>query len=210
MTSTTRILVVNDDAPMRQALAEHLGTQGFAVAEAASIAEAEALAEGHDLVVVDDRPPGLDGRALCHALRRAGRTAATVLLTASSVEHGCADEVVAKPYRLGALLATLRALATRRRAATPLVVGRWQFDRARRTLCDADGGQLRLTDKEAAILEHLHAATGPVGREELLAKVWGYSAAITTHTLETHIYRLRRKLGEDVLLTEAGGYRLAN
>ncbi|MBI2235678.1 MAG: response regulator transcription factor [Magnetospirillum sp.] len=208
MRSATRILIVNDDAPLRRALAEHLGGHGFAVAEAATAAEGLALAAGHDLVVVDDRPPTLDGRALCLGLRQAGLAAPLVLLTVAA-DSCCADAVVAKPFRLGALVAALRGLAARHRSAAPLAVGRWLFDRTRRCLCDGAGTQTRLTDKEAAILERLHGAGGAVTRETLLTEVWGYSAAVTTHTVETHIYRLRRKLGDDLLVTEPGGYRLA-
>jgi DNA-binding response OmpR family regulator len=208
MSSTTRILIVNDDTPLRRALAEHLGAHGFAVAEAQTVAEGLAQAPDHDLVVVDDHPPGLDGRSLCLALREAGLVTPMLLLTAHAAPC-CADAVLAKPFRLGALLTALRSLVARHRAAAPLAIGRWLFDRSRRRLCDGAGLQMRLTDKEAAILEHLHHAGGAVTRETLLAEVWGYSAAVTTHTLETHIYRLRRKLGEDVLLTEPGGYRLS-
>ncbi|WP_338086784.1 response regulator transcription factor [Magnetospirillum aberrantis] len=121
--------------------------------------------------------------------------------------------VLTKPVRLGTLLArveeTLRAATVDR----PCRLGRWLFDASARTLEAEDGGKVRLTDKEAAILDHLRRAGRVVGRDELLAEVWGYSAAITTHTLETHIYRLRRKIEDDpvhatLLLTEAGGYRL--
>lgn len=122
--------------------------------------------------------------------------------------------VLAKPVRPGVLLARVEE-ALRAAAAEPVRIGPWSFDPVARLLEDAAGRKVRLTDKEVAILEHLRQAGGVVGREALLAEVWGYSAAVTTHTLETHIYRLRRKMEADpanatLLTTEAGGYRLVS
>lgn len=116
-----------------------------------------------------------------------------------------------KPVRLAALMSAIdQALAE---APSPVRIGRWRFDPVDRSLDDQDGTRLRLTDKEAAILTLLLDADGVVGRDELLAKVWGYGDGIDTHTLETHVYRLRQKIEDDpaqatLLLTETGGYRL--
>lgn len=115
-----------------------------------------------------------------------------------------------KPVRMAALVAAIgQALAE---AVAPVHIGPWRFDAPARLL-EKDGDKVRLTDKETAILAHLLAAGSVVGRDELLARVWGYGNDITTHTLETHIYRLRQKIEADpsqasLLLTEAGGYRL--
>jgi DNA-binding response OmpR family regulator len=82
-------------------------------------------------------------------------------------------------------------------------------------LLDAKAKKIRLTDKETNILKYLYRAGGKViSREELLTEVWGYNAGVTTHTLETHVYRLRQKIepdptGPKILITEAGGYRLS-
>ena len=81
-------------------------------------------------------------------------------------------------------------------------------------LLQADGRKVRLTEKETNILKFLHASAGTVPREILLHEVWGYGPAVATHTLETHIYRLRKKIEQDpakaqILLTEGGGYRLS-
>ena len=82
-------------------------------------------------------------------------------------------------------------------------------------LVDGNQKKIRLTEKETNILKYLYrAGAKAVSREELLAEVWGYNAGVTTHTLETHVYRLRQKIEPDpgnarLLLTEAGGYRLA-
>ncbi len=118
-----------------------------------------------------------------------------------------------KPVRLGAFLARVEEMLSAAPSET-VALGPWRFDVAARSLEGADGRKVRLTDKETAILDHLRRVGGVVGREQLLAEVWGYSAAVTTHTLETHIYRLRRKIEADpasatLLITEPGGYRLA-
>lgn len=174
METRPRILLLDDDALSRQALAEVLDGAGFAIVAVAT--------QPHDLVLAAERP-----------------------------EPSLAPFVpLAKPVRVGALVAALRqALA---QGAAPRI-GPWRFDEAGRLLDDEAGRKIRLTDKEAAILAYLRRDGGVVARDTLLIEVWGYSTAVATHTLETHIYRLRRKIerpGEPpLLLTEAGGYRLA-
>ncbi len=125
------------------------------------------------------------------------------------VEENLVTEVFAKPLRLGHLLARLhfhREIAPKLRSV-PLQIGPYQLDGQQRSLTDGEN-ILRLTEKETALLEYLAQSAGPVGREELLASVWGYDARIDTHTLETHIYQLRRKLGSELILNEGGLYRL--
>ncbi|MGE5503608.1 MAG: winged helix-turn-helix transcriptional regulator [Actinomycetota bacterium] len=186
MSSRPRLLVVASDPVFRRALAQHLGEAGgFAVVEAASVDEA---GPGWELAVVDDE--ATDAPAACARLREAGAGVVTVN----------------RPLRLGALLARLGELAAR---ARPVPLGPWLFDLAGRCLSAGDR-RIRLTDKEAAIVDHLLRAGGTVARDTLLAEVWGYGAGVDTHTLETHVYRLRRKLGDELLVTEAGGYRLAH
>ncbi len=93
-------------------------------------------------------------------------------------------------------------------------IGPYEFRPSAKMLTDAKLRKIRLTEKETNILKYLYRAGGkPVSREELLTEVWGYNAGVTTHTLETHVYRLRQKIEPDpavaqILLTEAGGYRL--
>jgi DNA-binding response OmpR family regulator len=183
--SQRHILLLEGDPSARQTLAEILEGAGHRVSAGASVP----ATLNCDLIVAE---PGLLPEA------DAG---------------GIPVVVLTKPVRPGALLARVEeALRAAPAAAMPL--GKWRFDPVARLLEDRDGNRVRLTDKEAAILEHLRQAEGVVGRETLLAEVWGYSAAVTTHTLETHIYRLRRKIEADpanatLLVTEAGGYRLA-
>ncbi|MCR6629453.1 MAG: response regulator transcription factor [Magnetospirillum sp.] len=182
--SQRHILLIEADPLARQALAELLENAGHRVTARA----APVPADGFDLVLAE----------------------APVL--AQAEPGGVPMLALAKPVRLGPLLARVED-ALRTAPAAAVMLGPWRFHAAARLLEDAHGGKVRLTDKEAAILEHLHRAGGVVARETLLAEVWGYSEAVTTHTLETHIYRLRRKIEADpanaaLLITEPGGYRL--
>ena len=193
-----------EDSALRQVLADHLRALGHILADSAA---------GAEVAVVDGAVAGAAEE--CRRLKEESGLAVLVLAgAAEGVAAGTADAVAAKPVRLGQLGARLEELAARRRRAGAGAIGGWRFDPAARLLQDESGHRVRLTDKEALILETLRRAGGVVGRDQLLADVWGYSAAVTTHTLETHIYRLRRKIEADpararLLLTEAGGYRLA-
>jgi DNA-binding response OmpR family regulator len=176
------------------------------------------------VIVLDIGLPDLDGREVCRAIRRRGIATPIVVVTAAgsdadailSLESG-ADDYVSKPFRFGVLLARLRALL-RRHEHSDLVeytLGTITFSpRSRRLVDHATGRHGRLTDKESAVLHFLcRAKNRLVDRETLLAEVWGYRDGVDTHTLETHIYRLRRKIEEDpgnprLLVTEGNGYRL--
>ncbi|KAF0225551.1 MAG: DNA-binding response [Rhodospirillaceae bacterium] len=169
------------------------------------------------ILVIDDDPA--IRQILAELLEQAGYAVGDqgdmadfqVVLTSAPLSDCPLPQVtLTKPVRLAALAAAI-ALALAQ-AVAPAQIGPWRFDQAARLL-EKDGDKVRLTDKEAAILAHLLAAANVVGRDELLARVWGYGSDITTHTLETHIYRLRQKIEADpsqacLLLTEAGGYRL--
>ena len=122
-----------------------------------------------------------------------------------------------KPFKLAVLLARIRAQLRSHEHSEGAVyhLGSFEFRPSAKQLIDAQQKKIRLTEKETNILKYLYrAGEKPVSREELLAEVWGYNAGVTTHTLETHIYRLRQKIEPDpatarLLLTETGGYRLA-
>ena len=213
------VLIVGDDEALRRSLAEHLSLfEGFEVAECGSGAEALASASRFDLLLLDAGLPDMDGRALCRALRRSGQDMPIIMLTDGEADiDSPASDHVAKPFRLGALAARLRAQLRRheRGGDEAFAVGAYSFQPSARLLVhDASGARLRLTGKEAAILKCLRRAGGAaVSRRLLLERVWGYHAEADTHTLETHVYRLRQKIEADparprLLLTEAGGYRL--
>ena len=228
--STPRpILFVEDDAALRATLVEILAADGgFAAAEAGTAAEAEAmLAAGdarYDAVLLDVGLPDADGRDLCARLRRAGNRMPVIMLTGADAEgdvvrglEAGANDYVAKPVRPAELLARLRAQLRVFDASEDAAfrVGPYEFRPSARPLLDAARGRkVRLTGKECGILRRLLRAGGePVSREALLREVWDYNDAVSTHTLETHIYRLRQKIEAvpgtpRMLLTRDGGYLL--
>jgi DNA-binding response OmpR family regulator len=135
--------------------------------------------------------------------------------TIAGLEAG-ANDYVAKPFKFAVLMARIRAQLRSHEQSEDAVfrLGPYEFRPAAKLLVDERQKKIRLTEKETSILKYLYrAGEKPVARDELLAEVWGYNAGVTTHTLETHVYRLRQKIEPDpanakLLLTEAGGYRL--
>jgi DNA-binding response OmpR family regulator len=223
------ILIVDDDQVLRAMLAEQLSVDGeFTAYEAERAADAEAQVIGgnarYDAVILDVGLPDGDGRDLCSRLRRHGVKVPIIMLTGSDDEADVvrgldsgANDYIAKPFRMAELLARLRAQLRIFENSEDAVftIGPYTFRPSAKLLQDTEHNRrIRLTEKEAAILKFLYrAGTKPVGRQVLLNEVWGYNAAVTTHTLETHIYRLRQKIEPDptsarLLLTEGGGYRL--
>jgi len=166
----------------------------------------------------------MDGREVCRKLRAAGVACPIIMLTGATAESDTvagldagANDYVAKPFRLGELMARIRVQLRQHEASEDAVfaIGPYSFQPGRKLLVDPAGRKkVRLTEKEAAILRFLYrAGESPVSRETLLGEVWGYNAGVNTHTLETHIYRLRQKMERDpanavILVTAAGGYRL--
>jgi len=223
------ILIVDDDRALRTMLAEQLAVDGeFAASEAGTAGEAEAKMTARearfDAVILDVTLPDGDGRDLCAKLRRGGLKVPIIMLTGSDNESDVvrgldagANDYIAKPFRLAELLARLRAQLRIFENSEDAVfsIGPYTFRPAAKLLQEsARNRRIRLTEKEAAILKFLYrAGMRPVARQVLLNEVWGYNAAVTTHTLETHIYRLRQKIEPDpsnarLLVTEGGGYRL--
>ncbi len=225
MAQARTLLVVDDDADLREALAEQLELEGFRVARAGDVAtgRAAATAERPDLLILDVDLPDGDGRDLCRTLRDGGVAAPVIMLTGAGEDADAirgldsgADDYVTKPFRFAVLLARIRAQLRQhdQSEAAVFAIGPYSFHPAQKLLLDGRGRKVRLTEKETSILKYLYRKGGEaVGREELLTEVWGYNAAVTTHTLETHVYRLRQKVeppgGDKVILTEGGGYRLA-
>jgi DNA-binding response OmpR family regulator len=223
------LLIVDDDAALRSTLAEQLEVDGeFAPAEAGTVAEAERMLTApdarFDAVLLDIGLPDGDGRDLCARLRKHGLKVPIIMLTGADAETDVvrgldagANDYIAKPFRLNELLARLRAQLRvfDNSEDAVFVIGPYTFRPSAKLLLEqARNKKIRLTEKEAAILKFLYRSGGkPVGRQILLNEVWGYNSAVTTHTLETHIYRLRQKIEPDptnarLLLTEGGGYRL--
>lgn len=223
------ILIVDDDLALRSTLAEQLVMDGeFRATEAGSMAEAdEALGQAgmrFDALILDVSLPDGDGRDYCTQLRERGFKLPIIMLTGSAEETDVvrgldsgANDYVSKPFRLSELMARLRAQLRMFENSEDAVfnIGPYVFRPATKLLHEpVKNRRIRLTEKEAAILKFLYrAGAKPVARQVLLNEVWGYNAAVTTHTLETHIYRLRQKIEPDpsnsqLLITEAGGYRL--
>jgi DNA-binding response OmpR family regulator len=229
MSGERPILIVDDDRALREMLAEQLQYDGeFAADAAGSVAEADAKLQArdarYDALILDVGLPDGDGRDLCATLRRGGFKMPIIMLTGSDEESDVvrgldsgANDYIAKPFRLAELLARLRAQLRIFENSEDAVftIGPYTFRPSAKLLQEpVKNRRIRLTEKEAAILKFLYrAGTKPVARQVLLNEVWGYNAAVTTHTLETHIYRLRQKIEPDpsnarLLVTEGGGYRL--
>jgi DNA-binding response OmpR family regulator len=226
MAAVKRILLVDDDPDLREALADQLVmTEEFDVFEAGDGEGGltRARAEHYDLVILDVGLPDMDGRELCRLMRKEGVKCPILMLTGHATDsdqiHGLdagANDYIAKPFKLPVLLARIRAQLRQHEQSEDAVfgVGPYSFRPANKLLLDEAEKKIRLTEKETNILKYLYrAGNAVVPRDILLHEVWGYNAGVTTHTLETHIYRLRQKIEPDptnarILVTEPGGYRL--
>ena len=221
-----RILLVDDDAELRKTLIDQLSPyREFELVEADTAADALGKVRGNhvDLMLLDVGLPDMDGREAVKIMRREGFKSPIIMLTGQDsdadqilgLESG-ANDYVTKPFRFSVLLARMRAALRQHDQSEDVVftIGPYSFQPAAKLLEAPDGGKVRLTDKETSILKYLYRQ-GPktITREILLKEVWGYNNRVTTHTLETHIYRLRQKIERDpsnarLLVTEEGGYRL--
>jgi len=228
MSNRRPILIVDDDATLLEMLAEHLDATGeFSVTTAASIEDADRALQSEDAhfdaVVLDIGLPDGDGRDYCARLRKRGQNMPIIMLTGANEESDVvrgldsgASDYVAKPFRASELVARLRAQLRifERSEEAVFPVGPYVFRPAKKLLQDTGlNRRIHLTDKETAVLKFLYRSDKTVDREILMHEVWGYNSAVRTHTLETHIYRLRQKIEADpsnpsLLVTEGGGYRL--
>jgi DNA-binding response OmpR family regulator len=225
MASVKRVLLVDDDVMLRTSLAEQLAAEDEHVpVEAGTCAEARLRAQDglYEFMILDVGLPDGDGRVLCSEFRASGITCPIVLLTAKDTDADViqgldagANDYIAKPFRFAVLMARIHAHLRSHEQSEEAVyrVGPYTFRPSAKVLLDSRGKKIRLTEKETNILKFLHRSGETVARETLLHEVWGYNPAVTTHTLETHIYRLRQKIennpGEaQILVTESGGYRL--
>jgi DNA-binding response OmpR family regulator len=226
MPNTRKILIIDDDPELRGALTEQLslyeeyeavaaenGNKGVQAAKAGQI----------DLVIMDVGLPDIDGREAARIVRRNGFKAPIIMLTGHDTDSDTilglesgANDYVAKPFRFAVLLARVRTLLRQYETSEDAVftIGPHTFRPGSKLLLNPKGSKVRLTEKESSILRYLYrAGQRPVSRETLLREVWGYNSGVTTHTLETHIYRLRQKIEKDAaapatLVTEVGGYKL--
>jgi DNA-binding response OmpR family regulator len=226
MSNAARLLVVDDDLDLRDTLAEQLRLcDEFDVLTAGTAGEAADLVKGErvDLGIMDVGLPDMDGREAVRQMRRNGFRGPIIMLTGQGsdadtvlgLESGANDYVV-KPFKFAVLLARIRAQLRQHEASEDAIfrIGPYTFRPGAKILVNEKGSKLKLTEKETAILRYLYrAGTRVVSRDTLLSEVWGYNAHVTTHTLETHIYRLRQKIETNpasarILVTEPGGYKL--
>jgi DNA-binding response OmpR family regulator len=226
MSTVRKVLIIDDDDALRETLKEQFTLHDeFAITDAATASAGlkQLRSEMVDLVLLDVRLPDMDGREACKLLRKNGFKSPIVMLTGNvsdadmilGLDSG-ANDYVTKPFKFAVLLARIRAQLRQHEQSEDAVfkIGPYTFKPAAKMLIRGDNRKVRLTEKETNILKFLYrAGERVVGREILLHEVWGYNAGVTTHTLETHIYRLRQKIEADpsqaqILVTETGGYKL--
>ncbi len=220
-----RILLVEDDDVLRESLSEYLSFSGFKTDAVATGTEAldRIQADRFDLVLLDVRLPDTDGRDLCRQIFQTGRSPPIIMLTAADssadilrgFDSGACDYVV-KPVAPQVLVARMRAHLRQHQLTdnAEFDLGTFRFRPGAKVLVDGEGQKVRLTEKENALLRCLlRSRSTPVRREQLLEEVWGYHPSVRSHTLETHISRLRKKLEPEpdsprILATAAdgGGY----
>jgi DNA-binding response OmpR family regulator len=226
MTQVLKILIADDDADLRAALAEQLALHEEFLAVHADSAQGAITAsrqETPDLIIMDVGLPDMDGREAVKRMREDGFKNPIIMLTGHDSEWDTvqgldsgANDYVTKPFRFAVLLARMRAHLRQHETNEEALfrIGPYTFQPGAKLLIGEKNEKLRLTEKETAILRFLYrAGQAVVTREVLLREVWGYNSNVTTHTLETHIYRLRQKIERDpakalLLVTEAGGYKL--
>jgi DNA-binding response OmpR family regulator len=225
-----RILVVEDEAAIRDGLADVLVYHGYLVDAVGDGREGlkKALSGQYDLLLLDVMLPGMDGFAICDEVRKIDREQPIIMLTAKTSEDDIvnglslgADDYVGKPFSIAQLVLRVKAVLRRSRAglaaaAQITLAGDIEIDT--RNLSGRRGSEgLAFTRREIEILQYLQQnADRPVSRDELLTRVWGYdrTADIETRTVDIHIAKLRRKIEPDAkeprnLITVRGaGYRL--
>ena len=220
------ILLVDAEEDLRDALAEQLLiTEEFQVIEAGAGKQAleHVRDDLFDIIILDVGLPDMDGRELCKLMRKQGMKCPIVMLTEHDSDSDTilgldagANDYVTKPFKFSFLLARIRSQLRRFEQSedATFTLGPYTFMPAAKILINNKEHKIRLTEKETNILKFLLRTDNTVvPRDVLLHEVWGYNAGVTTHTLETHIYRLRQKIEPDparvsLLVTEGGGYKV--
>lgn len=225
--NTKKILIVDQNDVLRNAVAEQIERHEEHIAiQATSGDQTLGLVKDQhfEIILLDVGLPDVDGRDLCRLMRRQGIKTPIIMLGGGesdadiirALDSGASDYVT-KPFRLGVLLARIRAHQRQFEqfddATFP--IGPYAFRPSTKILTDRETDKkIHLTEKEAALLKYLYRmGNRPAQRKTLLDEVWGYKANVTSHTLESHIYRLRQKVECDptnvqILVTESDGYRL--
>src|SRR5262245_59077219 len=223
MANKRTILIVDDDAELREALVEQLALheEFEAVAVESGTKGVQAAKNGQvDLVIMDVGRPDVDGREAVRILRKSGFKAPIIMLTGHDTDSDTilglesgANDYITKPFRFAVLLARIRAQLRQHEASADdvFIIGPYTFQPSSKILLNPKGNKVRLTEKETAILRYIYrAGQRPVSSATLLQEDWGYNAVVTTRRLEK---LLRHKIEIDdaspaILVTEAGGYNL--
>ena len=226
MAQLKKILLVVDDEDLRETLTEQLMlSEDLKVSEGTDGAQAieKVNQQSFDLIILDVGLPVTDGRELFRLIREHAVKSPMLMLTESDTDaskvlglNAGTNDYITKPFKFPVLLARIRAQLRQYEQSEDAILklGPYMFNPAGKLLLTETGNQIRLTEKETNILKFLyHTREHVIQRDTLLHEVWGYNAGVTTHTLETHIYRLRQKIETDpsnssLLVTENGGYRL--
>ena len=229
MTGTTvkKILLVDDDEPLRLTLGEQLRLSGnFTTVEAESGAEALSVVKDRyfDAILLNVGLPDMDGREVCRVMRRSGVKSPIIILSGAEsiadtilgLDAG-ANDYITKPFRLDILLARLRAQLRQHEQSEVAIrtIGPYTFRPSAKLLIHSETRtKISLSAKETSILMCLYRSrSNVVSRETLVGEVWGYKAGGTIHAAQTLVYRLRQKIESDpskpeILVTRQGGYQL--
>ena len=221
-----KILLINNDKELGEALAFQLSFDGkYELIETDSETSAFAQINNNfcDLVIINSQSSTLKGYNFIKNLRLASYKKPIIMLISQNsnldipdVQNHKADEYIIKPFRYPVLLKSIETQLYKFKKSenTQYNIGNYIFKPNSKILESNKNRSIRLTEKENNILKFLYKNSGnTVSRETLLHEVWGYNSKVTTHTLETHIYRLRQKIEDDpsnacFLITEPGGYKL--
>jgi DNA-binding response OmpR family regulator len=224
--NSSRLLIVDDDAYLRTSLRQQLLAEGFHnIFDIGSAAGLKTILKeaNPDLILLDIQMPDGNGVEICKQLRSDGFSKPIVMLTAKNAEvdiieglEAGANDYITKPLRMGELLARIHTQLRQFKASDDarFELADLNFVPANKMLHKTECGRMQaLTEKETTILKFLYRAfPEAVTKDEILAEVWGLQNGLTTHTLETHIYRLRQKISRltktPLVITTENGYRL--
>ena len=228
MALSSLILIVENNSLFSASLCQQLGLEGFKnVIEVGLLANLDHMLRdvSPDLVLLSTQMPDGNSVDVCRKLRSDGFFKSIIMLIPKGAEDAIAlaleagaNNYVVKPLRMFELIALIRSQLFQPRAFDDmqLEIGNLSFAPANKMLCDIGGDNMQtLTEKEATILKFLYQAfPSDISKAQILAEVWGFQNTVTTHTLETHIYRLRQKISQltdkQIVLTTESGYRLAD
>ena len=227
MVAAKKVLIVDSNIDIQEILEEQLETDNEFITESVGnghLAIKKTSLSYYDIIIMDIELPDINGCDVCRVMRKNGVKSPIVMLSKSSADvdtilglDSGANDYIVKPFKINVLMARLRARIRESEQSEHAVfqIGHYSFRPLDKTMENNRSNQkIRLTEKETAIVKFLYLASNSVvSRDLLLDEVWGYNAGVTTHTLETHVYRLRQKIEDDpsnaiILVTEPSGYRI--